>query len=112
MLSQDSDRNLLPARIEPGHSSVFGRLIPPCADDPAHDDARNHEVVLAVNTDRVVVVVAADGPELDANMVRAAANIPRIDLLADAGANVYDILRCDRLVLTTAAVRRLEERLG
>ena len=53
-----------------------------------------------------------DGPELDANMVRAAANIPRIDLLADAGANVYDILRCDRLVLTTAAVRRLEERLG
>ena len=53
-----------------------------------------------------------DGPELDANMVRAAANIPRIDLLADAGANVYDILRRDRLVLTTAAVRRLEERLG
>lgn len=53
-----------------------------------------------------------DGPELDANMVRAAANIPRIDLLADVGANVYDILRRDRLVLTKAAVRRLEERLG
>ena len=52
-----------------------------------------------------------DGPALDGNMLRAAANIPQIDLLADAGANVYDILRRDRLVLTRAAVQRLEERL-
>lgn len=52
-----------------------------------------------------------DGPELDGNMVRAAANIPEIDLLADAGANVYDILRRDTLVLTKAAVQHLEERL-
>lgn len=52
-----------------------------------------------------------DGPELDGNMVRAAANIPEVDVLAEAGANVYDILRRDTLVLTKAAVERLEERL-
>ncbi len=52
-----------------------------------------------------------DGPELDGNMVRAAANIPEVDVLAEAGANVYDILRRDTLVLTKAAVARLEERL-
>ena len=52
-----------------------------------------------------------DGPELDGNMVQAAANIPEVDVLAEAGANVYDILRRDKLVLTKAAVERLEERL-
>ena len=52
-----------------------------------------------------------DGPDLDSNMVRAVANIPQIDVLADVGANVYDILRRDTLVLTKAAVTRLEERL-
>jgi large subunit ribosomal protein L4 len=52
-----------------------------------------------------------DGPELDTNMVRAASNIPQIDLLADVGANVYDILKRDRLVLTKSAITRLEERL-
>ncbi len=52
-----------------------------------------------------------DGPELDTNMVRAAANIPEIDVLADVGANVYDILKRDTLVLTKSAITRLEERL-
>jgi large subunit ribosomal protein L4 len=31
--------------------------------------------------------------------------------LPEAGANVFDILRCDTLVLTKAAVEKLEERL-
>lgn len=52
-----------------------------------------------------------DGPELDANFVRAAANIPGIDLLPQQGANVYDILRRDTLVLTKTAVEHLEARL-
>jgi large subunit ribosomal protein L4 len=43
--------------------------------------------------------------------MRAAANIPGVDLLPDVGANVYDILRRDVLVLTRAAVERLEARL-
>ena len=43
--------------------------------------------------------------------MRAARNLPRVDVLPQQGANVYDILRCDMLVLTRDAVQRLEERL-
>jgi large subunit ribosomal protein L4 len=56
-------------------------------------------------------VLILDGPELDANFVRAAKNLPGIDLLPQQGANVYDILRRDLLVLTREAVRHLEARL-
>lgn len=52
-----------------------------------------------------------DGPELDANFVRAAANLAGIDVLPEQGANVFDILRRDTLVLTKSAVKHLEERL-
>lgn len=52
-----------------------------------------------------------DGATVDRNLSLAAGNIPKIDLLPSAGANVYDILRRDTLVLTKAAVAKLEERL-
>ena len=42
---------------------------------------------------------------------RAAANIAHVDVLPQQGANVYDILRRDTLVLTKDAVKHLEERL-
>ena len=57
-------------------------------------------------------VLIIDGPELDENFVRAAANLPRVDVLPQQGANVFDILRRDTLVLTRDAVKHLEERLG
>lgn len=53
-----------------------------------------------------------DGAELNANFVLAARNIPLIDVLPSQGANVYDILRREHLVLTRAAVEALEARLG
>ena len=56
-------------------------------------------------------VLIIGGGELDGNFVRAAANIPNLDVLAAPGANVYDILRRDTLVLTKAAVESLEARL-
>jgi large subunit ribosomal protein L4 len=52
-----------------------------------------------------------DGDAIEQNFARAAANIPHIDVLPSQGANVYDILRRDTLVLTKAAVEKLEERL-
>ncbi|WP_340108914.1 50S ribosomal protein L4 [Pikeienuella sp. HZG-20] len=52
-----------------------------------------------------------DGSVVDAGLARAARNIQGLDVLPCQGANVYDILRRDRLVLTTAAVTALEERL-
>jgi len=51
------------------------------------------------------------GKEIDANFARATANLPRIDVLPVAGANVYDIVRRDTLVLTKEAVSELTERL-
>jgi large subunit ribosomal protein L4 len=56
-------------------------------------------------------VLIIDGPTVDANFARAARNIPGIDLLPQQGANVYDILRRDTLVLTRDAVQHLEARL-
>ena len=52
------------------------------------------------------------GAEIDTNFARAAANIAHVDVLPQQGANVYDILRRDTLVLTKDAVKHLEERLG
>jgi large subunit ribosomal protein L4 len=56
-------------------------------------------------------VLIIDGPELDANFARAARNLPKVDVLPQQGANVYDILRRDVLVLTRQAVEHLEARL-
>jgi len=52
-----------------------------------------------------------DGESIDENFARAARNIVGIDVLPTAGANVYDILRRDTLVLTKGAVEKLVERL-
>ena len=53
-----------------------------------------------------------DGAEVNENLARAARNIEGVDVLPSAGANVYDILRRDTLVLTKAAVAALEARLS
>ena len=50
------------------------------------------------------------GPEVDAGFGLAARNIPHIDVLPNAGLNVYDVLRADKLVLTKAAVEAIEAR--
>ena len=51
------------------------------------------------------------GKDIDVNFARAAQNIAMIDVLPTQGANVYDILRRDTLVLTREAVETLEARL-
>ena len=56
-------------------------------------------------------VLVVGGSELDANFLRAARNIEDLDVLPSIGANVYDILRRGRLVLTRDAVAELEKRL-
>ena len=50
------------------------------------------------------------GAEVDNNFKLAARNIHGIDVLPDAGLNVYDVLRRERLVLTRAAVEAIEAR--
>jgi large subunit ribosomal protein L4 len=56
-------------------------------------------------------VLIVGGETLDENFARAARNLPTVDVLPQQGANVYDILRRDTLVLTRDAVQHLEARL-
>ncbi|ARE39525.1 LSU ribosomal protein L4p (L1e) [Rhodovulum sp. P5] len=56
-------------------------------------------------------VLIIDGAEVNENFARAARNIEGIDVLPSMGANVYDILKRDTLVLTKAGVEALEARL-
>jgi large subunit ribosomal protein L4 len=53
-----------------------------------------------------------DGEKPEANFARAARNIVGIDVLPSIGANVFDILRHETLVLTRSAVDSLTERLA
>jgi large subunit ribosomal protein L4 len=50
------------------------------------------------------------GPAVDVNFALAARNIPNLDVLPDAGLNVYDVLRRQTLVLTRAAVDAITAR--
>jgi large subunit ribosomal protein L4 len=52
-----------------------------------------------------------DGATVDANFAQAARNIEGLDVLPTMGANVYDILKRDTLVITKAGVEALEARL-
>jgi large subunit ribosomal protein L4 len=53
-----------------------------------------------------------DGEAVDAGFARAVQNMKGVDVLPSIGANVYDILRREVLVLTKAAVAQLERRLS
>src|SRR6185369_3387098 len=51
-----------------------------------------------------------DGDALNVGFARASSNLESVNLLPAIGANVYDIMRHDTLVLTRAAVEKLEAR--
>ena len=56
-------------------------------------------------------VLIVDSADLDENLQLATGNLGSVDVISSEGANVYDILKRDFLVLTTAAVSDLEGRL-
>ncbi len=62
----------------------------------------------AMGFDSLLVI---DGATVNENFARAARNIPLVDVLPSVGANVYDIIRRNTLVLTKSAVTDLEARL-
>ncbi len=51
-----------------------------------------------------------DGDALNVGFARASSNLGSINLMPAVGANVYDIMRHETLVLTRAAVEKLEAR--
>ena len=80
------------------------------------DSARLKEPKTKMLSDRVKAfgwhsALIVDSVDLDENLRRAAGNLGYVDVIASAGANVYDILKREFLVLTAAAVNDLEGRL-
>ncbi len=55
-------------------------------------------------------VLVIDGEAVNDNFAKAARNIIGVNVLPAIGANVYDILKHDTLVLTRSAVEKLEAR--
>lgn len=55
-------------------------------------------------------VLVIDGDAVNDNFAKAARNIVGVNVLPAIGANVYDILKHDTLVLTRSAVEKLEAR--
>jgi large subunit ribosomal protein L4 len=51
-----------------------------------------------------------DGDAINVGFARASSNLGNVDLMPAVGANVYDIMRHETLVLTRAAVEKLEAR--
>ena len=55
-------------------------------------------------------VLVIDGESVNEGFSKAAGNLPGVNVLPAMGANVYDILKHDTLVLTKDAVEKLEAR--
>ena len=58
----------------------------------------------------LVNALIISGAQVDEKLFRAASNVPNLDVLPNAGLNVYDILRRKKLVLTADAVAAIHQR--
>jgi large subunit ribosomal protein L4 len=79
--------------------------------DGVGSDSKTKDVVKKFEALGWKSVLLIEGPAVTEGFARAARNIPHVDVLPQQGANVYDILRRDTLVLTKDAVQHLVERL-
>ena len=71
---------------------------------PAGEELKEHQV-----HERAWVLVI-DGDAINVSFAHASGNLYGVNLLPAVGANVYDILKADTLVLTRAAIEKLEAR--
>lgn len=96
-------RHALSAKAKAGELTVL--------DAATLESGRTKDLKAAMEKLGVGKALVIDGAAVETGFARAARNIQGLDVLPSQGANVYDILRRDRLILTTAAVAALEERL-
>ncbi|CAM8651939.1 MULTISPECIES: 50S ribosomal protein L4 [Sphingobium] len=73
-------------------------------------DGKTKALVASLAKLNLTKVLFIDGDAVNVSFAKASANIIGVDLLPAVGANVYDILKADSLVLTRAAVEKLEAR--
>lgn len=74
-------------------------------------EAKTRVLAKAMEKIGAAKALVIDGAELDQNFARAAQNLENFLVLPSQGANVYDILKRQKLVLTRAGVEALEARL-
>lgn len=86
-----------------------GKLV--VLEDVAAKSHKTKDMVATLANLGIANAAIVSGKEVDVNFERATSNIPMIDVFCADGANVYDILRRDTLVLTKEAVAALTERL-
>jgi large subunit ribosomal protein L4 len=79
--------------------------------DEASSNGKTAELAKQVKNLGWKRALVIDGAQVNADFARAAANIEGLDVLPSVGANVYDILKRDTLVITKAGVEALEARL-
>ena len=96
-------RHALSAKVKAGELVII--------DEAAVKDMKTSALAKQVNALGWKRALIIDGASVNAEFARAARNIATLDVLPTMGANVYDILRSDTLVLTKAAVEALEARL-
>ncbi len=96
-------RHALSAKLKAGELVVIE-----AADVPEAKTAVLAKAIKGHGWKRALVI---DGAAVNENFAKAARNLTDIDVLPSMGANVYDILRSDTLVLTKAGLEALEARL-
>ena len=86
-----------------------GKLV--IVDSLAMAEAKTKELLAKMDKMGLKSVLFIGGETIDANFKLSANNIVNVDVLPSQGANVYDILRRETLVLTKDAAENLEARL-
>ena len=99
----------LALRVALSAKAADGKIV--VLDDAKAATPKTKELVACLSKLNLANALFIGGAELDRNFALASRNIPHIDVLPSQGANVYDILRRDTLVLTKDAVQALEARL-
>ncbi|MGP3697924.1 50S ribosomal protein L4 [Rhodobacter sp. NSM] len=89
--------------------ATTGNLI--VIEDIAMSEAKTALLAKAVKELGWKRVLVIDGADINENFAKAARNLEGVDVLPSIGANVYDILKRDTLVITKAGVEALEARL-
>lgn len=86
-----------------------GKLI--VLESDAAETHKTKDMVSVLSTMNIASALFVCGENINENFGKAVRNIPHMDVLPVNGANVYDILRRDTLVMTKEAVEKLTERL-
>ncbi|WP_412504166.1 50S ribosomal protein L4 [Roseovarius sp. SYSU LYC5161] len=95
-------KHALSAKVKAGELVVL---------DAAEAEGKTAALAKQVNALGWKRALVIDGAEVNEGFAKAARNLTNLDVLPSMGANVYDILKSDTLVLTKAGVEALEARL-